>query len=297
MPEGHTIHRLARLHGKQLAGHKLAVTSPQGRFDADAKRVTGRTLDAVDAHGKHLFYRFDNDLTVHVHLGMHGTFRSQDRPKGHDVPEPRGAVRMRLVGADKIVDLSGPTACEVIDQPAVNAIHARLGPDVLDAKADPEPLWNRVHRSRTSIGLLLMDQSVVAGIGNIYRAEVLYRQAIHPLTPGNALDRDQFDRLWADSVHLLKLGLKYGHIVTVDPSDVDVPLSKVQRDDRFLIYRRPTCRRCGAKVMQFVLAGRDCFLCSKEQRAPRGLDLAKFDLKPVDPAKRRRAGRDHGDAD
>ena len=89
-----------------------------------------------------------------------------------------------------------------------------------------------------------------------------------------------------------------GHIVTVDPADVGgrSPAQAVG-DHRFLIYRRPTCRRCGSPVLQFTLAGRDCFLCSKEQRPPRGLDLAKFDLQPVAEKPARKKGRDHGDAE
>jgi endonuclease-8 len=297
MPEGHTIHRLAKLHATLLVGHRLTVTSPQGRFEADAKRVTGRTLESVKPHGKHLFYRFDNGLAVHVHLGMHGAFRALPMPaRGQPLPDAIGAVRMRLVGGPKIVELNGPTACETLDAAGVDAIVARLGPDLLDPRVDHEPVWDRVHRSRTPIGLLLMDQSVVSGIGNIFRAEVLYRQHLHPLVPGSSLTRDQFDAVWQDSVRLLKLGVRHGRIITVDPADIGVPLAKASADQRFLIYRRPTCRRCGAKVMQFTLGGRDCFLCSKEQKPPRGLDLAKFDLRPV-IAKPPRGGRNHGDAD
>ncbi len=297
MPEGHTIHRLAALHDKLLTGHRLTVTSPQGRFADDAKRVTGRKLIAIQPHGKHLFYRFDNDLAVHVHLGMHGAFRTLAMPgKGEPLPEARGAVRMRLVGGSKIVELNGPTACETIDAAGVETIRARLGPDVLDPGADAERVWDRVRKSRAPIGLLLMDQSVVSGIGNVYRAEVLYRQGIHPLTPGSSLTRGQFDVVWRDSVKLLKLGVRHGQIVTVDAADVSVPLAKVGREDRFLIYRRPTCRRCGATVMQFTLAGRDCFLCPKEQKPPRGVDVKKFGLEPVAAKKPRARGRNHGDA-
>ena len=298
MPEGHTIHRLAKLHGRLLPGRRLDVTSPQGRFAADAERVTGHTLTGITPHGKHLFYRFDNDLSVHVHLGMHGSFRTLPMPDdGKPLPEPRGAVRMRLVGGPKIVELTGPTACHTLAPPEVQAIRDRLGPDVLDPAADAGAVWDRVHRSKAPIGILLMDQSVVSGIGNVYRAEVLYRQKVHPLLPGNRLTRDQFDRVWTDSCDLLATGVKFGHIVTVDEADVGVPLSKATGDKRFLIYRRPTCRRCGGPVMQFTLAGRDCFLCKREQKPPRDVDVAKFDLQPVEPPKRKRGKRDHGDAE
>ena len=126
---------------------------------------------------------------------------------------------------------------------------------------------------------------------------MLVRQGVHPLLPGARVTREQFDRLWADSCDLLAKGVRYGHIVTVNPADIGVPLGKATRDDRFLIYRRPTCRRCGGPVMQFTLAGRDCFYCAKEQPKPRGVDVAKYDPQPVAAPKRRARGRDHGDAD
>ena len=299
MPEGHTIHRLAALHGTLLSGKRLAVTSPQGRFTEGAGQVDGQVMLDVTPHGKHLFYRFNNGRWVHVHLGLHGAFRTLAVPaRGRPLPEAVGAVRMRLVGGGKIVELTGPTACETLDGPGVQKIRGRLGPDVLDPAADPEGVWDRVHKSRGPIGGLLMDQSVVSGIGNVYRAEVLYRQRVHPLLPGTTIKREQFDRIWADSVALLRRGVDVGHIVTVEPADVSGrPPAESTGDNRFLIYRRPTCRRCGAPVLQFTLAGRDCFVCSKEQRVPRWLDVGQFDPRPVVEKAARKKGRDHGDRD
>ncbi|MEM6331080.1 MAG: DNA-formamidopyrimidine glycosylase family protein, partial [Planctomycetota bacterium] len=75
MPEGHTIHRLARDHNRDLAGQKLRVSSPQGRFEEGAAQLDGRKLIDVDAHGKHLGYRFTGGHVVHIHLGLYGKFR------------------------------------------------------------------------------------------------------------------------------------------------------------------------------------------------------------------------------
>ena len=298
MPEGHTIHRLARLHNRILKGRTLAVSSPQGRFADDAKLVHGHRLLNILAHGKHLFFRFDNKLSVHVHLGLHGAFRTLPMPSaGETLPAAIGQVRMRLVGGTKIVELTGPTACEALDEKQVDKLRARLGPDLLDSHADAEIVWQRVSRSKAPIGVLLMDQSVMSGIGNAYRAEILYRQKMHPLLPGLKLTRAMFDRLWSDSVMLLNRGFKSGHIITVESDDIGKPLSKAGRDDRFLIYRRSNCRRCGGAVRQFTLAGRDCFFCSKEQRLPRGIDTLKFKIAPAKAAKPRVRGRDHGDAE
>jgi endonuclease-8 len=132
VPEGHTLHRLARLHQRRYAGSAVQVSSPQGRF-VDAERLDGLTFLRASAWGKHLFHHYDGGPIVHVHLGLYGTFREHRTP----MPQPRGAVRMRIIGTDYGTDLRGPTACEVIDEAQVSAILDRLGPDPLRSDADP----------------------------------------------------------------------------------------------------------------------------------------------------------------
>lgn len=179
MPEGHTIHRLARDHNRLLVGHEVHASSPQGRFADGAAVLDGRTLERTEAYGKHLFHRY-GDLWLHVHLGLYGKFTTGALP----APEPRGALRLRLTADGHYVDLRGPTACELMIPPEVAAVRARLGPDPLRRDADPERAWDRLSRSRVAIAALLMDQSVIAGIGNVYRAEILYRHRIEPHLPG-----------------------------------------------------------------------------------------------------------------
>ena len=133
MPEGHTLHRLARLHQKRFGGAPVIVTSPQGRFAEAAEAVSGRVLRKADAYGKHLFHHYDGGAVVHVHLGLYGKFTEQPVP----LAEPVGQVRMRMVGAEYGTDLRGPTACEVIHEVEVADILARLGPDPLRRDADP----------------------------------------------------------------------------------------------------------------------------------------------------------------
>ena len=94
MPEGHTIHRAARDHHKKLAGQRLKVFSPQGRFEAGAKILTGKRCRSVEALGKHLLYWFETDDVLHIHLGLFGRIRNRKLP----LKEPVGAVRVRLVG-------------------------------------------------------------------------------------------------------------------------------------------------------------------------------------------------------
>ncbi|TDE11415.1 Fpg/Nei family DNA glycosylase, partial [Actinomadura sp. 6K520] len=176
MPEGHTVHRLAAEHQRMFGGRCVSASSPQGRFAEGAARLDGRVLVEADAHGKHLLVRFDDERTLHVHLGIYGRYVFGAVP----VPEPVGAVRLRLVGAGGFADLRGPNACELLDPGDVKVLRDRLGPDPLRADGDPEVAWRRVGRSRTPVAVLLMDQSVVAGPGNIYRAEVLFRRGIDP---------------------------------------------------------------------------------------------------------------------
>ena len=176
MPEGHTLHRLAALHRRRFVGRPVGVSSPQGRFVTDAELVDGRVLESAEAHGKHLFHHYGPNLVVHVHLGLYGKFSDARLP----AEEPRGQVRMRMVGEMHYADLRGPTACELITDDEADAIHARLGADPLRSDADPDRAWARISRSRAPLATLLMDQKVIAGVGNVYRAEALFRHGLDP---------------------------------------------------------------------------------------------------------------------
>lgn len=258
MPEGHTLHRLARLHHRRFAGSPLAVSSPQGRF-ADAALIDGMVLNRATAWGKHLFHEYRGGPIVHVHLGLYGTFTEHAAP----MPEPRGAVRMRIVGAEYGADLRGPTACEVLDEAGVAAILARLGPDPLRNEADPAPAWARITKSRKAIGALLMDQSVIAGVGNVYRSEVLFRRGIDPYRTGRAVGEQEFGDIWTDLVTLMKIGVRRGRIIVVRPEhDHGAPAYGPNRP-RTYVYRRAgeTCRLCGAAVRTAEMEGRNLFWC------------------------------------
>jgi endonuclease-8 len=239
----------------------LALTSPQGRFRAGAKQLNGRTLERVEAYGKHLFYWWDESLILHIHLGLYGKFRNHRCPP----PEPRGAVRMRVVGNDHAFDLNGPTACDVIDTDDRNKIVARLGQDPLRKDAEPEIAWKRIHRSRTAIGTLLLDQSVIAGVGNVFRANILFALRIHPERPGLTLDRNDFNRLWATLQRMLRTGVKYNRIITADPETVGKTLGRMNRDERLLVYKKVSCGECGGAVESWKLGARTIYACGSCQ--------------------------------
>ncbi len=264
MPEGHTVHRLAAIHRGRYGGAPVRVSSPQGRFAADARLVDGRVLERAEAHGKHLLHHYDNDLVVHVHLGIYGIFEEFAVP----LPPPVGQVRMRMAGLEYGTDLRGPTRCEVIDAPAVAALHARLGPDPLRDDADPDRAWRRISRSRAPLGGLLMDQSVIAGVGNVYRAEVLFRQGIDPMRPGRAVTRPEWEALWADLAALMRVGVDAGGIVVVRPEHDHGEPAYAKGKPRTYVYRRAggPCRVCGSTVLHSVLQGRNLFWCPGCQR-------------------------------
>jgi endonuclease-8 len=161
--------------------------------------------------------------------------------------------------------LNGPTACEVIQPADRDRIAARLGQDPLRRDADPELAWERVRRSRAAIGTLLLNQSVIAGVGNIFRCDVLYALKIHPERPGRALDRHEFDQLWQTLQRMLRIGVRYNRIITADPAEVGKPPSRMGREERLLIYKHDVCRRCGGAIDRWELGNRTIYACGKCQ--------------------------------
>lgn len=259
MPEGHTIHRLAKDHSAILVGKAVSVASPQGRFATGAELLTGRVLERIQPYGKHLFYGFEGDALLHVHLGLYGKWTVGTGP----APEPRGALRVRLVAGDHWLDLRGPTACEIMTPFERDAVFARLGPDPLRKDAEPLLAWARLSRSRRAIGEMLMDQKVLAGIGNVYRAEVLFRAGMSPFRPGTAVTPAEWDAMWLDLRTLLRAGVRANRIITTEPADRDRRSGPALRVDAHYVYRRhdQPCRRCGTAVRTQVMAARNLFWC------------------------------------
>ena len=263
MPEGHTIHRIARDHQKWFAGQKLIVTSPQGRFEAEANKVSGKKLREVSAHGKHLFYHWNRNLIGHIHLGLYGKFRLHKNPP----PEPRGAVRVRMIGASKSFDLNGPNCCELINKATHDKLRLRLGEDPLREDASAEKVWQKFQKSRSAIGSLLLNQSVIAGVGNVYRAEILFLLGLHPQFPANQIDRETFDELWSLTVKLLQIGVEHNRIITAGFTHSGKVPKRLKVSQRLNIYKRSRCPSCGAPVKTWTLANRKMYACGKCQKS------------------------------
>jgi formamidopyrimidine-DNA glycosylase len=322
MPEGHSIHRIARQFARHFEGAPVAVSSPQGRFAAGAAQLDGHRIVDAFAVGKQMFLQFDHQLFLRVHLGLYGawdfagditvdatTFSANGRmgqtnQRGTDLaayedspwsmgaprrarlrmseqekleapvdqwpPEPVGQVRVRLLTPTAVADLRGPTACEVATPEQAQAQIDKLGPDPMvgDPIANEERFVAGVRTRNVAIALLLMDQAVVSGIGNVYRAELLFRARQNPFTPGRELPEETVRALWRDWVHLMGIGVETGQMLTMDDlSAEDLARAMASRDDRHWVYHRTgePCRVCGTPIAMQELNGRKLYWCPVDQ--------------------------------
>jgi len=294
MPEGNEIHRWAERHMAAFCGRPVRVDGPQGRF-LDAAVVDGRKLQQVMAVGKHLGYDFGKDRILHIHLGLQGDFTEGSGP----LPEVRGALRLRMwneaaaklpatqtankrhgwysaddgvghITPEKVawVELRGPTDCSIYSQKMWEKLLERLGPDPLNGDG-PEKMMARVRKSRKSIGALLMDQSVAAGVGNIFRAELLFREGLSPFIPGNEVEERALRSIWKEAVALMRAGMVDRRIVTTKAKDRPHKKGLVLKEETHYVYRRQEkpCFVCGSKILTKGMEGRNLFWCPTCQTA------------------------------
>jgi endonuclease-8 len=327
MPEGHSVHRIARQFDRNLVGRRVTASSPQGRFAEGASLLDQREAVAVRAVGKQMFLEFEGDLWLRVHLGMYGAWdfsgeilvdptiasangrMGQTNQRGTVLDDPIldaagensltsigaprrarvhvrmseqttglpevdaewpppivGQVRLRLLTDVTCADLRGPTACELQSPEQVRATIAKLGPDPLvdDAAEGEERFTAAVRKKPTPIGLLLMDQSVVSGIGNVYRAEMLFRARQNPHTPGKEVPERTVRELWRDWSRLLRIGVETGQMMTMDDlSPEQWRAAMASRDDRHWVYHRAglPCRVCGTSIVLEEMGARKLYWC------------------------------------
>ena len=258
MPEGHSVQIFANDFNKKFKGSVVHVDSPQGRFSSEAKLIDGQILLGAKAIGKQMFLKFDNGLTCRIHLGIYGKWRFTEDLEKH-MP---GQVRVRFFNEQFLADLRGPTICAVIDKRTVKEIENRLGPD--PTNSDPRGLQrqrfvDRVSNSSSPIGILLMNQEVISGIGNVYRAEILFRAQISPHVAGKSLSIEQIEGIWNDSVKLMKVGVATGFMITRE----DRLKKRTQKADRNYVYKREgeRCLRCEAIIQIELMATRKLYWC------------------------------------
>ncbi len=294
MPEGNEVHRWAERHNAAFAGRSLNVLPGPGHRFHDAHRVDGKKLKQVHAVGKHLGYEFSDDLMLHVHLGRFG-----DWTEGcGSLPEPKGALRavLQRAGSGRAArrvegqshnlrcqaddgtqpfpaeevewcELRGPTDCSIYDRARWDALLERLGPDPLgeDPRGhdDPKLYVDAVVKGRKPIAELLMDQEVLSGVGNIYRAELLFRHGVNPFTPGVEMAPKVLRAIWKDSIPLLRAGMVDRRIVCTKPLDRPSRKNPAPRGEEHYTYRRHNklCFVCGTTILHRDLAGRTLYWC------------------------------------
>ena len=272
MPEGHIIHRLARHVRRSLGDDPVAVSSPQGRFADSAALLNGQRMTRTEAWGKDLFVHWEGGEILHVHLGLIGKFRLSPAPG----PDPRDTIRLRLEGTGSgeggeggtgsvvegdVWDLTGPMTCRLITPAEQRAVTDRLGADPLRRNPDVEAARTRFLATKRPVAAVLLDQRIIAGIGNVYRAELLFRAGIHPEVPANELSEADFDSLWDDTVKLMRIGTRLGNIITTEPDEIGRSPGRMKADDRLYVYKRQHCRRCGSDIAIAEVAGRNCYFC------------------------------------
>lgn len=288
MPEGHLIHRYADEQHEALAGRVVRATSPQGRFDA--RPYDGRVVMGVEALGKHLLYWLEDAPPIHVHLGMQGLFLRYDDPaaeprKGTRLRLATGDAAFDLIAPARCAPMDERAVAALRAATGPDPLRAATGPDPLWAATGPDPprghaghdaghatAWNTEHdtarvtehaaireeavrrllAARTTVGAAVLDQSVWSGIGNAWRAELLFLTGLDP--GARDIGAEAAGRLWDTAVRYLALGRDAGQVV----SDPDAP------DERW-VYKRERCRRCGAAVRTWTLASRTAYACPADQ--------------------------------
>ncbi|KJL25581.1 Fpg/Nei family DNA glycosylase [Microbacterium azadirachtae] len=331
MPEGHSVHRIARQFARNFVGRPVAASSPQGRFAEGAALLDGRVVESVQAVGKQMFLETEGDLWLRVHLGLYGAWdfsgeilvdptiasangrMGQTNQRGTDLEAPIlddagenslasigaprktrvhvrmseatkgladegvewpppvvGQVRLRLMTEATCADLRGPTACVLQTPDEMLATVAKLGPDPLvgDVDEGEERFVAAVRRRAVPIALLLMDQAVVSGIGNVYRAELLFRAQLNPHTPGRDVPEETVRALWRDWVRLLAIGVETGQMMTMDDlSPEQYRAAMAHRDDRHWVYHRTglPCRVCGTAIVLEEIGARKLYWCPRCQ--------------------------------
>ncbi|WP_336645637.1 Fpg/Nei family DNA glycosylase [Microbacterium sp. USHLN186] len=332
MPEGHSVHRIARQFARNFVGRPVQASSPQGRFAEGAAVLQGREMLQAMAVGKQMFLEFEDAVWLRVHLGLYGAWdfageivadatiasangrMGQTNQRGTDLDEaifddagensltsigaPRrtrvhvrmseqtsglsdegdewpppvvGQVRLRLLNETTCADLRGPTACALQSTDEMLATIAKLGPDPLvgDVDEGEERFVRTVRRKPTPIALLLMDQAVISGIGNVYRAEMLFRARVEPHTPGRDVPEEVVRELWRDWVRLLSIGVETGQMMTMDGlGEAEYRAAMASRDDRHWVYHRAglPCRVCGTEIALEEIGARKLYWCPSCQR-------------------------------
>ncbi len=248
MPEGDTIRRTARTLRGVLVGRAVTgFASPLPEVSGLARRLgpVGQSVAAVESIGKHLLIRFSGGAVLHTHQGMTGSWHVY-RP-GTAWRKPRRYARVVIEAADVVAVCFSAPLVELLSpgKAAALPVLQRLGPDILAHDFDPVAAKERLRAHRgMEIGVALLDQTVVAGIGNVYKSEVLFACNVNPFDPVGALEEATLARLIQTARQQMHRNL--GPAMRRTRSDV--------APGRFWVYGRTgrPCLRCGTSVQRRV---------------------------------------------
>ena len=250
MPEGDTIHNAAkRIRGALVGKPIVSIETPQRRHGKDRwpDRLAGRGVRSVDAHGKHLFVRFDNDLTLHSHLRMTGWWGvyEQGRRWGRS---PRRAWLVIRTPEHEVVEFDGPVLELMTDsRTRFDQILTGLGPDVLAEDLDGDTFLGRLREDDQTrfVGDALLDQRNLAGLGTIWRSEGCFLAGLDPWRRlGDVTDEEALAVVRAVRPFMRRSAEEGGPPVTYEDAGY--------WESSTYVYGRAglPCRRCGASVQQ-----------------------------------------------
>ena len=261
MPEGDNLARISDVLRLTLLDR--TVTGARGRPGGpDLGRVVGRRVTNVEARGKHLLIGFDNDLTLHTHLGLHGSWhRYRPGEPWRRAPSRAAAV---IETANAVAVCFDPMTAELIETRAV-AVHpglARLGPDASTPDFDVPAALRRLDSATNAdvaIGDALLDQSILAGVGNVIRSEVCFIERVDPFRPVSEVGEDARRQLLERSATILRANRRGGRRITTTPGS----------GGSLYVYGRTgrPCRRCGTPIASRISGGgRRVYWCPNCQR-------------------------------
>lgn len=250
MPEGDTLFRTAAGLRPYLVGRIVSAARTGGPGPGpQVERIVGREITGVEALGKNLLIRFDNGLELRTHLRMHGSWHRYRPGERWRRPPARARLVIEVPGAVAVC-FDAPVV-ELLEQRA-EALHpslGRLGPDLLAPDFDAEEARRRLGdpaRAHTSIAEALLDQRALAGIGNVYKNELLWIEGVSPFARVGDLDDDTLDGLVASARRLLVANAVAGHgperTTTAGDRRAPGPLYVYGRTGR-------SCRRCGTGIV------------------------------------------------
>jgi len=252
MPEGDTLARIAVALRPYLAGR--VVTAARARLPGpQISRIVGQKIDAVDAAGKNLLIRFDGGLELRTHLGLHGSWHRYRPGETWRRPPSRAALVLEVPGAIAVC-FDAPVV-ELFERRAevVHPTISMLGPDLLDPGFDQAEAVRRLRdpaRAETAIGEALLDQRAVAGIGNVYKSEVLFIERVDPFANVGTLEAPTLERVLAEARDLLLMNARSdapaGRTTTTDPKT-----GAKLAPSRLWVYDRAgrPCHRCGTLIL------------------------------------------------